>query len=101
MKKKTTQQKPTLLIDRRKFVDWYYDDDMLETFTRDNSVLFSLYSSGVFTLTLDSLLDGVGYLPSHVAKSGQKLFLDEDGEVDMSAYGKIVFEPIKKIESKK
>jgi len=85
------QEKPVLLVNRSSFLHWYFDEDIIENFFDHHSVFRDLEEDGVFSITAESLLDGVGYLPDHVVEDGQEIFYDDLEEVDMGAYSKIIF----------
>lgn len=81
-----------LLIDRGKFIDWFFDEDMGETFVYDYSVADDLAIEGSFRITAQSLLDGVGYIPEVVVSDLQKkIYLNEDNDVDTTKYNQIKF----------
>ena len=81
-----------LLIDRGSFIDWFFDDDMNDTFIHDYDVASELASEGRFTITAQSLLDSVGYIPSSVVSELQtEVYLDEHDDVDTSKYTEIKF----------
>jgi hypothetical protein len=81
----------TLLINRKAFLNWYFDEDMMETFFRDHHVLSELTSTGKFSITAQSLLDSTGYIPGAVVEKGQKPILDENKEVVLGEYDKVKF----------
>jgi uncharacterized protein YifE (UPF0438 family) len=82
----------TLLINKKAFIDWYFDQDVKETFFDDQQILKNLEQNGVFTITLNELLQNVGYMPKEIATEGQDLVLDEEGEeIDKFAYDKVAF----------
>ena len=83
--------KKKLLIDREAFCNWYFDNDICEDFFYRHDILDALKNDGVFKITLQEMLDSVGYLPSDVVAEGQEPILDENGEVDMCAYNVITF----------
>jgi hypothetical protein len=85
------QEKPVLVVNRSSFLHWYFDEDIIENFFHHHRVLDQLEEDGVFSITAEALLDGVGYLPDHVVEDGQEIFYDDLEEVDMGAYSKIVF----------
>lgn len=86
------KKKKTLLIDREKFIGWFFSDtDIVEDFVWDHSVLNSLKKTGKFQITADELLDGTGYIPGNVVAKGQKPILDENEEVVLDAYDKFKF----------
>lgn len=88
--------KKKLLIDRSAFCSWYFDDDICEDFFNRHGIYHSLENEGVFKITLKEILNDVGYLPANVVADGQEPVLDENDEVDMSAYDSITFaKPIK------
>lgn len=80
-----------LLLKKGAFLDWYFDYEMKKTFFYDNAVLESLKSDGVFCISIEGLLDSVGFLPPHVAQDIENVVLDGDGEIDMSYYDEIKF----------
>lgn len=81
-----------LLIDRGKFIDWFFDEDMRETFVHDYGVPDDLATEGSFSITANALLDSVGYIPERVVSDLQKkIYLNEDDEVDTSHYDEIKF----------
>lgn len=81
----------TLHINKKAFIDWYFDKEIKESFFDENDVLKKLDEQGVFTIKLDDILKNAGYLPEELAEAGQDLVLNEDGEIDKYAYEKIVF----------
>lgn len=83
--------KKILYIDKKAFIDWFFDEDMIETFVHDQGVMSELKESGTFTLKIEELLSGAGYLPDSVASEGQEVVLDNMGEVDMNHYDEIKF----------
>lgn len=86
----------TLLIDKNAFCDWYFDHDICKDFFYTNNILEDLKSEGTFAISLEQILESVGYLPSDVVAEGQEIIYDEMGEVDMPAYRVIKFAPIVK-----
>ncbi len=81
-----------LLIDRASFIDWFFDEDMRETFVYDYDVAADLATEGKFDITAQALLDAVGYIPALVVSELQKeIYLDEYNEVDTSKYTEIKF----------
>jgi len=83
--------KKKLLIDREAFCDWYFDHDICKDFFYRHDILPSLRSDGVFKVTLQSILDDVGYLPEDVVAEGQNPIVDDRGEVKMGYYDSITF----------
>lgn len=81
----------TLLIDKQSFIDWYFDHDICKEFFHRHNILESLTNDGVFTVTLQHILDSVGYLPADVVAEGEEPMLDDSDEVDMSLYDIITF----------
>lgn len=82
----------TLLIDRHKFIDWFFDEDMIETFVYDYSVVDDLATDGSFSISAKALLDGAGYIPESVVSDLQKkVYLNEYDEVDTTKYNEIKF----------
>jgi len=80
-----------LLINKGSFLDWYFDQDIIEDFFDHHSVFRCLEEDGVFTITAKGLLDEVGYLPDHVVEDGQEIIYNHLDEVDMGAYDAIIF----------
>lgn len=56
-------EKKILYIDREAFIDWFFDEDMIKSFVYDQGVMGQLKDDGVFTLTIEEVLSGAGYLP--------------------------------------
>jgi hypothetical protein len=83
--------KKILYLDKESFIDWFFDEDMIETFVHDQGVMSELKENGTFTLKIEELLSGAGYLPDSVASEGQEVVLDDLGEVDMNHYDEIKF----------
>jgi hypothetical protein len=81
-----------LLIDRASFIDWFFDEDMKETFVTDYGLVDSLAADGSFKVTAKELLDVAGYLPASVVSDFQReVYLDQNDEVDTSRYTEIKF----------
>lgn len=80
-----------LLIDRAAFIDWYFDQDMRQSFLDLQDVVQELSDTGKFTIDAQALLDNTGYLPENVVAPDQEVILDDMGEVNMGAYDKITF----------
>jgi hypothetical protein len=83
--------KKILYLDREAFVDWFFDADIIETFVHDQGVMRELIETGKFTLKVEELLTGCGYLPDGIASEGQEVVLNDMDEVDMNHYDKIKF----------
>ena len=81
----------TLLIDKQAFINWYFDHDICKEFFDRHDILESLTDKGVFTITLQHILDSVGYLPADVVAKGQKPILNDSDEVYMNEYDIIKF----------
>ena len=88
--------KKILYIDREAFIDWYFDQDMIEDFVDNQDVISELKEKGKFSLDINALLDNCGYLPENVAVDGQEVVLDKLGEIDTEYYDEIMFEKEKK-----
>jgi hypothetical protein len=84
-------EKKILYINREVFIDWFLDEDMIETFVHDQGVIKELIDTGTFTITAEELLSGAGYLPSHLASKGQEVVLNEMDEIDTDHYDEIKF----------
>ena len=90
--KPAKEEGKVLLIDRGSFIDWFFDEDMRETFVTDYGLVDSLAADGSFKVTAKELLDVAGYLPASVVSDFQKeVYLDENDEVDTSKYTEIKF----------
>lgn len=90
--KPAKEESKVLLIDRASFIDWFFDEDMRETFVYDYDVAADLATEGKFDITAQALLDAVGYIPTSVVSELQKeIYLDEYNEVDTSKYTEIKF----------
>jgi hypothetical protein len=83
--------KKTLLINKDRFLDWYFDEDLRQDFFKNFNVLDSLNSQGTFTITASSILDACGYIPEYVVEDGQDIILYDCGEVDTTQYDSIEF----------
>ena len=83
----------TLLIDRNKFCDWYFDYEICKDFFYDQNILEDLKRYGTFTLDLKNILNGIDIIPDNVVAEGQEPILNEWDEVDTSAYDNIEFAP--------
>lgn len=83
--------KKILYLDKDSFVDWFFDEDIIETFVHDQGVMSELKESGTFTLKIEELLSGAGYLPDSVVSEGQEVVLNDMDEVDMNHYDEIKF----------
>lgn len=84
-------EKKILYIDREAFLNWYFDEDIIEDFVYNFGVIQQLKSEGSYILDAEELLSGVGYLPENLAIEGQVVLLDDNDEIDMSAYDEIKF----------
>lgn len=90
--KPAKEEGKVLLIDRGSFIDWFFDEDMKETFVTDYGLVDSLAAGGSFKVTAKELLDVAGYLPASVVSDFQKeVYLDENDEVIISKYTEIKF----------
>ena len=87
--------KNKLLIDRQAFCNWYFDYDICKEFFKRHRILESLEINGMFKVTLEEILEDVGYLPEDVVAEGQNPILNDNGEVDMYAYDIITFDKTK------
>ena len=81
----------TLLIDRNKFCNWYFDYEVCKDFFYDQNIMEELKTHGTFTLNLQDILDGLDLIPDTIVAEGQEALTDEWDEVDTSAYDKITF----------
>lgn len=81
----------TLLIDRNKFCNWYFDYEICKDFFYDQNIMEELKTHGTYTLNLQDILDGLDLIPDTIVAEGQEALTDEWDEVDTSAYDKITF----------
>lgn len=56
-----------LKINRKEFVDWYFDSDTIRSL--GNEVYETLLENKKYTVTLDDIFKGVGYIPSHIVEN--------------------------------
>jgi len=90
--KPAKEEGKVLLIDRGSFIDWFFDEDMRDTFVTDYGLVDSLATEGSFKVTAKELLDVAGYLPASVVYELQtEIYLDEYDEVIVSKYTEIKF----------
>ena len=68
----------TLIIDKQKFLEWYNAD---VDFTAD--VMHHLMHYGHYKVSVNDLLDDIGYIAEWVLVEGQKYKLYENGDVDV------------------
>lgn len=83
--------KKILLIDREAFLNWYFDEDIIEDFFYSQNVLKSLINNGEFKINAAELLDGVGYIPRFLACKNQSVKIDEFEEIMLDQYDQIKF----------
>lgn len=76
-----------LLIDRKKFINWYVDVDT----DFINQIYEALIDEGEYRLTAQQLLDSVGYIPEQVLVAGQEYELDDNDDVITSGFDLITF----------
>ena len=81
-----------LIINKEAFISWYFDYDICKEFFYRHDILGELKQNGTFSVSLQDILDSVGYLPEEVVAEGQDVELDANDEVAMSYYDEIVFE---------
>jgi hypothetical protein len=84
-------EKKILYIDREAFVDWYFDWDTCKDFVGTYSVISELKIEGTFSISVEDLLSGCGYLPGNLAVENQDVKLDDQDEIDMGYYDEIKF----------
>jgi hypothetical protein len=74
----------TLYIKRKKFLEWYFDNDMTEEI--GETVRYNLIHSGNFKITDNDILDGVVYIPTEFVINQDLLTKKEleDEELDFS-----------------
>jgi hypothetical protein len=90
--KPAKEEGKVLLIDRGSFIDWFFDEDMKETFVIDYGLIESLATDGTFKVSAKELLDVAGYLPASVVSELQtEIYLNEDDEIDTDKYTEIKF----------
>src|SRR5512137_1185683 len=76
-----------LLIDRKKFINWYVDVDT----DFIDQIYEALVDEGEYKLTAQQLLDSVGYIPEQVLVAGQEYTLDSSDDVDTAGFDLITF----------
>jgi hypothetical protein len=90
--KPAKEEGKVLLIDRGSFIDWFFDEDIRESFVYSYDVAVELATEGKFSITAQGLLDSVGYIPASVVSGLQtEVYLNEDDEVDTDKYTEIKF----------
>jgi len=90
--KPAKEEGKVLLIDRGSFIDWFFDEDIRESFVYSYDVAVELATEGKFSITAQGLLDSVGYIPASVVSGLQtEIYLNEDDEVDTDKYTEIKF----------
>jgi hypothetical protein len=80
-----------LLINKERFIQWYFDYETQIEFFHRYDILGELKDKGVFSINLKDILDNVGYLPQDVAEDGQDVIIDAIEEIDINAYDEIEF----------
>jgi hypothetical protein len=53
--------KPKFKINRKEFIEWYFDSGTMESLGED--IYDTLLKDEVYTVTLDDIIRGVGYIP--------------------------------------
>jgi len=84
-------EKKILYLNREAFMNWFFDYDICKDFVYTYGVIGELSTEGTFSITAESLLEGAGYLPENLAVEGQTVLLDDNDEIDISAYDEIKF----------
>jgi hypothetical protein len=81
-----------LIIRKKAFIDWYFDNDVCKEFFYDNDIRKELLKKGVFTISLQDILDKVGgYIPEDLIAKGQDVEIWNDDHVSVIGYDEIVF----------
>jgi hypothetical protein len=68
----TKQKKPTLIIYKKKFIDWAFDDYLIISI--GNDLVNELIRKGEVNYNLRQLLCHIGYLPFAIIKNKEVLF---------------------------
>lgn len=76
-----------LLIDRKKFINWYVDVDT----DFIDQIYEALVEEGEYRITAQQLLDTVGYIPEQVLVAGQEYELDGNDDVITIGFDLITF----------
>ena len=76
-----------LLIDRKKFINWYVDVDT----DFIDQIYEALVDEGEYRITAQQLLDTAGYIPEQVLVTGQEYELDDNDDVITSGFDLITF----------
>jgi hypothetical protein len=66
----------SLIIDRLAFLNWHFQDVDITT-----DVYTALLDRKKYTLNIEDLLEGVGYIPEWILVDGQQFEVDEDGDI--------------------
>ena len=92
------QKQITLMIDRKKFCDWFFDTSQTEI--TGQSLVNELIAGGKCEMTLQECLDSIGYIPIHIVINKKDIRKE-----DIDKYGQEISEPsslyIIKLEKKK
>ena len=80
------KQKRTLIIDKKKFVDWAFDGETVQEI--GNDMVDEMISKGKVTHTLKQVLLGMGYLPFNIVKNKEvlwagKKYIDTTDDTDI------------------
>jgi hypothetical protein len=81
----------TLLIDKNKFCDWYFDYEVCKDFFHDQNILEELKKHGTYSFNLQKVLNGMEYVPEHVVAEGQEPIIDEWENVFLWTYDNVTF----------
>lgn len=76
-----------LLIDRKKFINWYVDVDI----DFIHQIYEALVEEGEYRITAQQLLDTVDYIPEQVLVEGQEYTLDFSDDVNTNVFDLITF----------
>lgn len=66
------QQKQTLIIYKKKFIDWAFDGET--TYEIGTDLVNELIKKGKVTHTIEQVLTGMGYLPFNLIKNKEVLW---------------------------
>jgi len=77
----------TLLIDKKKFIDWYFDDETYNNI--GTNLVKQLIKNGIVEYSLCEVLNNLGYLPVSVIVNKKDISTSDrlNGEIeDLSQY---------------
>jgi hypothetical protein len=81
----------TLFIDKKKFVDWYFDDETVNNLGCD--LVDQLIKNGIVEQSLCNVLNNVGYIPVSIVVNKKDIVTSDrlNGEIEELSQYKIKF----------